>query len=307
MNTKFIICLLCIIFSCGNIQAQLLKNLGQTIHDAAKAYNESMNKINESNRKRADTYEAEQRESYQRMKDQGLNIDPDKMAKDDKNRVYGNSLERANSWEESKNEKDLTRSYKDIKSTYIDPHMERLKQEELERQQAEKDAWQRLYEQQIEAEREAIREREEMLRIQSNQNVIQTSAKVEQVWVDHGALIFSADGRSGTLGMKIHVKFTVNGMLNKQGICVVWFCFSNGSKLNSTGTFRTGDGQFAVQGYYSPPYQTCLYNDFVIFVPYREFPYLGQGSHPLQFSVGIFDSSNRQIAASDPFFFALNY
>lgn len=45
------------------------------------------------------------------------------------------------------------------------------------------------------------------------------SAKIEQVWLEYN--VYSGNER----GMKIHVKFSVNNMLNKSGNVVAYFYF----------------------------------------------------------------------------------
>ena len=101
--------------------------------------------------------------------------------------------------------------------------------------------------------------------------------------------------------MKIHVKFSVNNMLNKQGVVSAWIHYENGNKLILTadnGAYTTPDKQVAVADRFSPTYVNSTYNDFVLFLPYNAIPNLGKGSHNLKFCVGIHHGSN-QIATSE--------
>jgi len=113
--------------------------------------------------------------------------------------------------------------------------------------------------------------------------------------------------RDGKSGMGIHVKFTVKGMLDKKGSCVALFHLSNGNKLpKEAGQYRNSTGQLAVTNQFTPPYETSLYEDFELFIPYAEFPYLGKGKHDLKVRVGIFNGSE-QLAVSDYLDFSLSW
>lgn len=106
--------------------------------------------------------------------------------------------------------------------------------------------------------------------------------------------------------MQIHIKFSVEGMLNKQGDCVIWFYFSNGSMLKDyNNSYRSSNGQVAVSRKFKPSYESCIFNDFVIFMPYDEL-HLSHGSHNLKFDIGLFDHNNKHMETSDYTSFTYN-
>jgi hypothetical protein len=127
------------------------------------------------------------------------------------------------------------------------------------------------------------------------------TAKVENVWVDHNVI------ENGTNGMKIHVKFSVEGMLNKQGQCAAYFHYATGAVLKDTNNrYATTTGDVASNATtFKPTYENSIYNDFVIFMPYDEMD-LRPGSYDLKFNVGIFDDNRKQIALSDYVNFTYN-
>jgi hypothetical protein len=124
------------------------------------------------------------------------------------------------------------------------------------------------------------------------------SAQFENIWVVHNVFenpynIYSRKG------MQIHIKFSVDGMLNKRGDCVVWFYFSDGSALkDNNGSYRATDGQVSTSSKFTSNYENCIFNDFVIFMPYDEL-HLSRGSHNCMFKIGLFDNNDKQIATSE--------
>jgi|GEM_PF-3579106 len=118
------------------------------------------------------------------------------------------------------------------------------------------------------------------------------TGKIENVWVEHNVF------QNGLKGMKIHVKFSVYGMLNKQGTCIAWFFYSNGTAVKDTnGIYKSSDGQVSVGEKYKPSYDNAICNDFLMFMPYNEL-HLNRGSYNLKFHIGLFDQNNKQIANS---------
>jgi len=120
-----------------------------------------------------------------------------------------------------------------------------------------------------------------------------TSSKVERIWIDHDVT------QNNQRGMIIHVKFTIDGMLNKQGICAVWFYNSNESplKTNNNNRYKTSSGNATVQENFRPSYANAVYNDFTLFMPYSELN-LGSGTNNLKLKVGIIDHNDRQVTIS---------
>lgn len=100
-------------------------------------------------------------------------------------------------------------------------------------------------------------------------------------------------------GMQIYINFSVSGMLNKQGDCVVWFYFENGNILKDyNGAYRASDGQVATSSRFKSTYENARWDNFVIFMPYDEL-HLSRGSHSLKFKIGLFDHNDRQMETSD--------
>lgn len=158
--------------------------------------------------------------------------------------------------------------------------------ERLAREKAERERLAKIAEAKAELER-AERELERIKKTQPN-------AAIENVWVDHNVM-------SGLIkGMKIHVKFTVNNMLQKTGACSVYFYFSNGTPLNDyNGNYKTTDGKVAVSMSYKPTYNDAIFNDLWVFMPYTEF-HLAKGAHNIQFDVIIYDNNSNQLARCEP-------
>jgi hypothetical protein len=118
----------------------------------------------------------------------------------------------------------------------------------------------------------------------TTQQTTASSAKIEKVWVEHNMY------QNGQKGMRIHIKFSVDNMLGRQGSVTAWFYYDNGSKLILTahnGAYTTPDKQVAVADRFTPTYTNTIYNDFVLFFPNNAIPNLGRGTHNLKFKVGI--------------------
>jgi len=129
-----------------------------------------------------------------------------------------------------------------------------------------------------------------------------STAKIEQVWQEHN--VFGGIEK----GMNIHVKFSVNNMLNKQGMVAVYFYFLDGTALKDYNLkyYSTTDGNVAVGENYTPLYTNCSYDNFVLFMPYLEL-HLSDDVHDLKFRVDIFDNNLRSIARSDYYEFQIDW
>jgi hypothetical protein len=126
-------------------------------------------------------------------------------------------------------------------------------------------------------------------------------AKIEKVWVD--AFTFEA----GVRGVKVHAKFSVEGMQYKQGSCSVWFFDATGMPLKDlNGLYRTSNGQVSVYGNFTAPHANSLFTDLSLFIPADEFHINTNGAHVIKYQVAIFDNFNRQIATSQYAYFTLN-
>ena len=140
--------------------------------------------------------------------------------------------------------------------------------------------------------------------IQNTQSTQNTSGQIEKVWVDYNAV------QDNQNGIKIHVKFSVQGMQHKQGLCAAWFYYDSGEKLVLTehnGAYTTASKQVSVADDFTPGYENTIYEDFVLFIPFSAFPRLGNGKFGFKFYVGIMDSNNKQLARSEDIGFALSW
>ena len=113
-----------------------------------------------------------------------------------------------------------------------------------------------------------------------------TSAKIEKIWTEHN--VYQNDRQ----GMKIHVKFSVNNMLNKTGQCIAYLFNKNGNVL-------VNYNQRMVSFWYTftPVHANCVYEDFVIFVPYKELPLTDL--HDMKFQVEVLDNNLKSITQSN--------
>lgn len=129
----------------------------------------------------------------------------------------------------------------------------------------------------------------------SNSDLV--SAWFTRIWVDHN--VYDSYGNKG---MRIHVKFDVNGMLNKRGQAAAYFYFENGNALKDyNNNYRTGDGHVAHHTDFTPNYKNCTYNDLTIFMPYDELHISGSAS--CYFTISIWNG-NKEIATSSKQYFS---
>lgn len=106
------------------------------------------------------------------------------------------------------------------------------------------------------------------------------SATVERVWVDYNV---RRDGRDGML---IHVKFTVNNMKGVDSYLAVLFQRKSGTKLTTTNSAYSKDGQVAVVRALKPGFDKAVYQDLDLFMPYDELR-LGRGVYDLQMDIDL--------------------
>ena len=97
-------------------------------------------------------------------------------------------------------------------------------------------------------------------------NKISGDVEFEKMWVDY-------DVREGNkLGMRIHVKMRLKGMKDQSVMLAVYFDKQDGTKLTGLTTqYRSKGGQTAVYRRLKPGYDTTIYNDLQVFIPYSEF------------------------------------
>lgn len=148
-----------------------------------------------------------------------------------------------------------------------------------------------------------VKSGEKMVRIDVTQsgNANTINASFESVWVEHNIIQYV--GLMIVKGMKIHAKFNVNNLLNKQGLIQAYFYFQNGNTLyDYNGQYRAPNGQVSVWGNFCPNYTNSIYNDYVLFIPYTELHCATGGTSYLRFHLELFEKTSgswKNIATSN--------
>jgi len=138
------------------------------------------------------------------------------------------------------------------------------------------------------------------------------SASIQNVWLEHGVVVGQTTNsvynyyygwqyqNVNVYGMKIHVKFSAENMLYKQGSVVAWFYYENDNKLimKKVSGYTASDGHLAVSDRFTPSYESAVYNDFVLTMPNNELPSNLKGT-TLKVKVGILDNNNNQMTVSE--------
>ncbi len=107
------------------------------------------------------------------------------------------------------------------------------------------------------------------------------NAKFEKMWVDYNVK------ENGRLGMRIHVKFSVNNMKDEDSYLVILFEKSDGTKLKTSNRkFASKDGQIAAYRSMKPGYDETVYKDLDVFMPYDEFN-LSRGKYDLKMDADV--------------------
>ena len=134
----------------------------------------------------------------------------------------------------------------------------------------------------------------------SSYNSNRVTGSIRNIWVDH-----NVTDSYGNYGMRIHVKFDINGMLNRTGIVAAYFYNSNGNALRDTNSnYRTTDGNVATHVNFTPNYENCTFNDLSIFMPYSEL-HLSRTTS-CYFTISIWNGNN-EVAQSERNSFHLTY
>lgn len=107
---------------------------------------------------------------------------------------------------------------------------------------------------------------------------------IGSVWTEHNYW----QGR--VKGMLIHSKFTINNMVSRKAVCAAYFQFGNGTK-DFNYLYRSVDGQVCVSEIFTPLYQSTVFNDFKLFLPYTEL-HMNSGTvnASLRFYILIYDN-----------------
>jgi hypothetical protein len=124
------------------------------------------------------------------------------------------------------------------------------------------------------------------------------SGRIEDIWVDYDVFQFEQKG------MRIHVKFAVDGYKDVSCQIVAYFYFASGEQLvDYNGEYATTGNNVAVYLPFTPVYESAAFSDFQLFMPYSELE-LADGQYALKFSVYIWDlSSDTTITSSPDVFF----
>ncbi len=107
------------------------------------------------------------------------------------------------------------------------------------------------------------------------------SAVFKDIWVDYDV------SEAGQNGMRIHVKFTVNGMKNLDSYLAIYFETSDGVRLkDNNNKFNSTSDEVAVYKSMKPAYDPADYNDLSVFMPYDELD-LSDGDWDLRMDVDL--------------------
>lgn len=92
-----------------------------------------------------------------------------------------------------------------------------------------------------------------------------SSAKINKVWVEENIY------ENGKAGMRIHVNMNTYNLNSKQCQLAAYFYTESGTALIDTnGQYTTVKGNVSIGESFTPPYDNTLYEDFTLFMPYRE-------------------------------------
>ena len=139
------------------------------------------------------------------------------------------------------------------------------------------------------------------VRVDVSQASLGPSVEIEKVWVDYNQY------SEGVKGMTIHVRFSTDRMLGKTGNCNAYFYLESGTALSDyNGSYKTIDGKVSVGDSFTPRYESSIYEDFTLFMPYSELHMSSSGTHNLKFFVQIF-YGNTALASSEYVSFTLSY
>ena len=119
------------------------------------------------------------------------------------------------------------------------------------------------------------------------------SAYIEKVWVDHN--VFD----NNLKGMRIHIKFGTYGLRNQE--IQVAASFYDEYKVNRikcyTYGYKSSTNDMMAYKFTSPTYESSIYNDFQLFMPYNVFSEAG-GTYNFYVSIMIVNS-RKQLATSN--------
>ncbi len=96
---------------------------------------------------------------------------------------------------------------------------------------------------------------------------------ISKFYIEH-----NVQDSNGNYGMNLHIGFTVNNMLNIPGDVVAYYHYANGAPIKDNDKkYCTTDGNVSASESFYATYDSTLYDDFVIFMPYSQL-HLNQNS-----------------------------
>ncbi len=118
----------------------------------------------------------------------------------------------------------------------------------------------------------------------------ETVVTFDKVWVDYDVY-----DDSGRFGMRIHSKFSIENMKGITSYLSIRFMNEKDEFLTTTNTaFQNTLGQIALYRTLKPSYDSTLYSDQFVFMPYNEFK-LAAGNYTLKYDVDLLDESGNLI------------
>ncbi|CAN5209981.1 hypothetical protein BH10ACI1_BH10ACI1_14200 [soil metagenome] len=110
---------------------------------------------------------------------------------------------------------------------------------------------------------------------------VEPSATFQRMWIDYDITV------GGVKGMRIHTDFKVYGMKGVDGYLALYFQERDGTSLqDNNGKFNSATGTVAVYRDISPGFQTAVYEDFDVFMPYSELDLPG-GNYDLRIDADV--------------------
>ena len=121
--------------------------------------------------------------------------------------------------------------------------------------------------------------------LMTNQTLVRSAAepvvKFERIWVDYDV------NEGGENGMRIHLKFTTEGLKGVDTAVRIYFQTADGKNLmDKNNKFNSQAGYVSLFQDLKPGYDKTSYNDLTMFMPYAELE-LAEGLHKLRMDVDV--------------------
>lgn len=118
---------------------------------------------------------------------------------------------------------------------------------------------------------------------------VTAKTKFDRVWVDYNVT------EEGEKGMRIHVKFEVSGMEGVDSYVMAYFQKEDGTNLTTgSSLYGSKDGRVAAKRALKPGYDTTVYKDLDMFIPYSELN-LPKGKYNLKIDIDLADDDENLI------------